>query len=569
MSDQVRLAKTLAQLGPERLAAIIASQDESSRNFSDLLELAEFLLRTKSIASRLAPLHRSEIETLIAGESSELLIQALLGDESGAFESARQIAIKLMARPEQTSFENLDVSYDSLESWRTGHSSAVSTGQFQLTAQSLGQTVLALRELVLSADRHWLRAVRNGLRKPDAVMFSEYIHFSPTEIQSLFGLAVSSGLIENDRERWVPSIVGKDWTTKNVTEALTWIYGQLEPDLSQLKGMETGTSVDGWLRGNFPLSQSDRNRVVLFGEFLALTEAGLATELLTSLLAGNLADLAKKLEESWPIVASRIVVQADQSLTIPGPLSPELHVELSRFADPLDIGLASRFRITQMSICRGLEAGLAKEAVTDRLVELSGSSLPQPVHYVIEDAARRLLAIRLQSANFGTEILFDDRIESIKVEREKLLQPVGFFRINELTLGSRLKPELILLALQEAGYPASKALVENRRKLEGLTIGTGGLLESEGASSHLLELAEQLIASGTPSADEHHLLRQLQSAFKNKIPITLTIRSRTGDLLSFTAIVTAVSDNRVRLRDHVADTERTIPLTSIVDWALG
>lgn len=555
MSDQLRLAKLLGTSPRDELAELLRINDALGKDFSDLLDLGGFLLQRKQLTSRLARLHRSQIFSLLAGATNPELKRNLLADEAGAFEVVTDLITKLLpANPPEVGAPHVETAELNSESVPS-----------QLLAQSIGQSMIALRELVLSTDRHWLKVIKQGLRKPDAVTFSEYIHFSAEEIQRLFALATAIGLILREDDRWVASEAGMAWLVQSDQNAWTQVLQHLDRDLDQLSEIRVGESLSSFIGREFPLFAAESNLVVKHGDQIGLSNSGKANHLLARVLEGNHAEVLAELSAAFPQPTERIILQADQSITIAGPISGLLHLELSTFADAVDIGLASRFRLSKLSICRGLESGLTASQIAGRLHELSGSELPQPVSYLLEDAERSLLNIKVGASGFGSVVDFSDRIDSLQLERDRALAPLGLFRTGEQQLASRLKSDVVWLAIRDAGYvavrvgPQGQLLSWKRNPRNDTTVDI----------DNALQVAERLLQTDTPELEEQNLIKQLQFAQKNRLPVQLTARLGNGEELSFSAMITGVSDTRVRAKDAVADTERTLPLTSILKWELG
>lgn len=551
MSDQLRLAKLLAQQPIPKLAAIMSDASLQGRAIGDLLELAGYLLQRKQLASRIESLHRDEIAILVTGGTTDGLRACLVADEAGSLDAASQLAFKLLA--EMTVNNEIPV-LDEIEDVPP-----------QLVAQSIGQSMIALRELILSSERHWLRVMKQGLRKPDAVMFSEYIHFTTEEIQQLFSLATALGMIQQEHERWVASAEGLSWASKPDQEAWVELLQNVDAHLQQLAGIGPGDDLSAFLTKHFPLLPVEKNLVARHGRLLGLAAEGRATPILVRIISGQMTSVLSELGAVWPQPTQKIIVQADQSITIAGPVSGEMHLEFSTFADAIDIGLASRFRLNKPSLSRGLETGLTAAEIDERLRGLSGGDLPQPVQYLLQDAERSLLNIKVQASAFGSVIDFVDRVDSLQLERDRALSPLNLFRTSEHQLASRLKRDIVWLAIRDAGYVAVR--VDSAGDLLRLEPEpTSNPLE---AADQFLSLAEALLKTGTPELDEQNLIKRLQFAQKNRLPVQMTVRLASGSELSFAAIVTGVSETRVRVRDAVADTERTLPLTSILNWELG
>lgn len=83
-------------------------------------------------------------------------------------------------------------------------------------------------------------------------------------------------------------------------------------------------------------------------------------------------------------------VQADHTIVAPGPVVPSVGRKLREIADIESRGHATVLRITASSVRRALEVEPDPTAWTDFLRSVSTKELPQPVSYLVADAARSL-----------------------------------------------------------------------------------------------------------------------------------------------------------------------------------
>ena len=83
-----------------------------------------------------------------------------------------------------------------------------------------------------------------------------------------------------------------------------------------------------------------------------------------------------------------VLVQADHTIVAPGPITPSVGRRLREIADIESRGHATVLRITSASVHRALETEADPNAWIDFLSSVSTKELPQPVAYIISDAAR-------------------------------------------------------------------------------------------------------------------------------------------------------------------------------------
>jgi len=120
--------------------------------------------------------------------------------------------------------------------------------------------------------------------------------------------------------------------------------------------------------------------------------AGGAEDTATSLLRALLDPTADPLavaEEVTPGTVERLIPQGDMTILAPGPLPRDLQTELDLLGDLESAGLASVYRVTDASLRRALDAGRTAEELRTWLADHTLGEVPQAIHYLIDDVARR------------------------------------------------------------------------------------------------------------------------------------------------------------------------------------
>jgi hypothetical protein len=118
-----------------------------------------------------------------------------------------------------------------------------------------------------------------------------------------------------------------------------------------------------------------------------LTDAGRA-------LAANAANaaLASAIESTLTPEVDHVHIQADHTMVAPGPLNPTVGRRLRMITDVESRGHATVFRLTNSSLKRALSVDPDPESWQRFLSEIGSKKLPQPVEYLITDAARKVPA---------------------------------------------------------------------------------------------------------------------------------------------------------------------------------
>lgn len=117
-----------------------------------------------------------------------------------------------------------------------------------------------------------------------------------------------------------------------------------------------------------------------------------------ALLTDDAAAVAEALGPLLPEPVDHILLQADLTAVAPGPLEPGLANDLHLVADVESRGGATVYRFSGDSIRRAFDAGWSAAEVHAFLTKASRTPVPQPLHYLVDDTARRFGTIRLGHA---------------------------------------------------------------------------------------------------------------------------------------------------------------------------
>lgn len=103
--------------------------------------------------------------------------------------------------------------------------------------------------------------------------------------------------------------------------------------------------------------------------------------------------------KSIPAPIDFFLAQADQTVTAPGPLTPELATDLALVADLESGGAASVYRVSETSVRRALDAGRTGTELVSFFTTHSKTPVPQSITYLIDDVARKHGQLRVGVAN--------------------------------------------------------------------------------------------------------------------------------------------------------------------------
>ncbi|MEY4042612.1 MAG: hypothetical protein RL529_179 [Actinomycetota bacterium] len=233
--------------------------------------------------------------------------------------------------------------------------------------------------------------------------------------------------------------------------------------------------------------------------------------------------------------------------------------------------MASTYRMSALSISHGLETGMTEDEIRGWLLELTEKPLPQPVDYLIREAAQRFGRLTVGAGELETKSVIRslDSILLAQILNESKLKPFAMYALPDGTIGCRFEPEMVYFGLREAGFSAvrvdtaGKVLSPRTPLVSSETVEAVSTVDQD-----IQRLREQEEKLGTePDGDD--LARSIQLAIKNKSIIVIGITSNTGAELEFTLEPIGFANGRLRAKDKKADIERTLPLANITRVSLG
>ncbi len=527
MSSLLALSKDLANLSAVELRALVSRSASAAQGCNDLLDLSRLLLSRRELEIRIRTLNAVELSNLKEAKPSKVLKQlALASDE--VFEEALALANELEPIP---------------------HKPALVHGN-SLTAY---ETMLCITELLFACERHWLGVIRAGIRSQDAKEIALKLKFTPKEVQQRFLLAMRAGLVTQQHERWVATEAGLEWLELERTQA--WL--KLAEPIWQLPEIDVQPgNLAQQLKEQYPLIDLGAIELLEFGAFLGLLDG---EEVLEPLTRPTLEKIAKAVAAELPKAEERLIVQGDLSVISPGPLSPALHRQLDSFAESEDLGLAARFRISNLTLSHALEIGMELSEIEKFLKKVSGKDLPQPVQYLFEEVKKRFGQLKVLVGEAGTIVESADTILITQIANESKLAGLMLSPIAAGQLASRLDAELIYFNLRDAGYQAvmfadGKVVSPRFRNFAPAENITG---------DSLLELCEKLLSGTSVEMQESDIMRQLQFALKNKLLVKLRVELQDGSEQEFELAPLGISANRLRGKDTEKEAERTLPISRI------
>jgi hypothetical protein len=586
MSELLRIASALRRASDADLKAVISQRLVNSSGLRDFFDLAESLSQPKSVASTVAGLPKTQIDALVA------IVEGREPEPKAAASLARMMLIERTAEGTYALFESTALCLQSLEAptFKDALPATAAPTQAEVDRDSgiaTFETLQALTELVFDVEQRYIREVgKKNVGLPDIKRLAQHVRQSNEFAREIYELANHADLIGLVAGRWQLGPQASNWLTwqpESRHRHLITVWRTLlgESSASELVASiravdEVGVvSLSNQLRANYPYADgsvaSGISRVVSLAERIGLSRDGWLSSWALAALDGETEGSANSASAFLPTPQRKLICQADLSLIAPGPLPTELEIAVRRFADTEQIGMASTYRMSALSISHGLETGMTEDEIRGWLLELTEKPLPQPVDYLIREAAQRFGRLTVGAGELETKSVIRslDSILLAQILNESKLKPFAMYALPAGTIGCRFEPEMVYFGLREAGFSAvrvdaaGKVLSPRTPLVSSETVEAVSTVDQD-----IQRLREQEEKLGTePDGDD--LARSIQLAIKNKSIIVIGITSNTGAELEFTLEPIGFANGRLRAKDKKADIERTLPLANITRVSLG
>ncbi|NBU22305.1 MAG: hypothetical protein EBS38_00020 [Actinobacteria bacterium] len=518
MSDLLALAAALRQLSPEQVAKYLPGNE----SVSDLLDLAKALLSKRELEKRIRRLCTKDLSDLRSGKATVSLQEQLLATDT-VFSDARSLVDELTP---------IALSYKPTSGQGAG-----------LTAY---QTLLALTELLFAFEKRLLIPVKAGLRAPDARELGETLKLSAIEVQTVYQLGVHCGFIHQATDRIHATRQGFGWL--ELDNEKRWLkLAKAVLDLPPLK-LRQEPLLDQ-LVAEYPLIDPNQFQAIRFSEILGLTENQIPTPELSE-------PSGKWISKELPETSDRFVVQGDLSLMTLGPISAKLHRQLDVVAQAEDLGLASRFRLSALTISHALESGMSAAEIR-KVLSKSIQPLPQPVEYLLAETDSRFGSIKIADLGTASVVRCQDPILRRQIIGESALRPL-MFELRDEVLFSRLDAELVYLNLRSCGYAAIR--VDEAGHVLPPRIAA---LELTSTERDLTAQARALMTKEATEPSGDDVMRQLQFALRNKLKVGVRVSYPDGSEREHLIEPLGLAGSRVRGRDTAKEAEITLPLSRI------
>ena len=525
MSSILPLVEKLREYSPSELAAVLGRM-VAAPSGSDLFDLARQLLGKRELESRLRRAGAKDLDQLSQGKATASSRELLLAGKEVFPES-----IELLGELEPLPTPRMTMAGSALSAY---------------------ETMLCITEILFALEQHWFDVMKTGLRAQDAKIVAEKFKWTNQDVQLRFRIAQRAKLVAAHEDRWVSTSRGVSWLSQDRKSAWLTLANACW-DLPKIK-LQTG-NVLSQLKAEYPLGDFRSLGILEFGAALGLINR---EEALEPLLAGSPQRAAAVLAKALPQSEKRLVVQGDMTIVAPGPLDAALHRQLDSFADSEDLGLASRFRISRLSLSHHQETGGKLEDVSKLLTKASGKDLPQPIGYAISQAKERFGELTV-AWDGVTRVSSKDPILLTQLRNEKSLYHLDFKLVSgELT--TKASTELCYFSLRECGYAA--VMLGDAGQVISPRF-TAAIKEEVEEQSELELKAQALLNDEQKAADPSEISRQLTFALKNKLKVHVSVEMPDGSQSKLLLTPLGIAGSRLRGRDEEKQAERTLPIGRI------
>jgi hypothetical protein len=582
MSEVLQVAKALAQSSDSELVRVVGIRVLPTNSFNDFYDFASALIKPQNIVGAISGLTRNQLiafskmqdNDFTDSDELESLAKLFLVLKTGAGRyqplEAAVTAFKQLVQPKFLA-ELKDAK--ELPKLVSGLDQRFIDSQAGLSAF---ETIQALTELVIELEQNYVREVGRGqVGLPELKRLALHLGRDVEYARLLYSLAQLSSLIGVSDKRWKVGAHYQTWLANTPEErwqqiAKTW--------LTQLGDTQTfGNSKTSNLKQSFadavPIAndvvRSHSSRLISLAELIGLSSSNEISSWFKPLLSGEFAKAVKLLKENLPATQNRIIIQADLTIIAVGPLPTAKELELRRFVETERIGVASTYRLNTLSVTYGLETGLTEKDIRDLLLELSGGALPQPVDYLIREAATRFGRLVLRETANGTLIQSTEEILLTQILNDSTLKTLSISKSTETTLETRFESEIVYYLLRDSKYAAirkdSKDQVVSSWRAAGSKVAT--LVQTSSVLEDIQKWREHdKRLSEAPEGQD--LVRQIEMAIKTKATIRVALQVN-GTAREFSIEPTGLANGRLRGKDRQADCERVLPLASITSVRLG
>ena len=189
-------------------------------------------------------------------------------------------------------------------------------------------------------------------------------------------------------------------------------------------------------------------------ELVGVTGRGALSSAGRALLAGD--GVEEAIGRLLPKPVDHVLLQADLTAVAPGPLEPGVGRLMQLSGDVESRGGATVYRFGPGSVRRALDAGWSADQLLADLTAASRTPVPQPLEYLVRDAARRHGRVRVGSAS--AYVRSDDESVLRELLADRRAAALQLRALAPTVLASPADPTTVLATLRELGLaPAAES----------------------------------------------------------------------------------------------------------------
>ncbi len=601
------------------LVAAMRARGLGVHGVKDFFDLAEAFLDSASIQQMLTRLDRATLAVLAAigqlteqrgaptAEDVAARLERITGEAptiASIDERAADVAALLLLEAELSRFVEYDSVRDQLRSWPAFglpglDDLAVASPPAglepvpdvdrrfvdRLAADRAFAAITSITELLSDIEREPARELaKGGVALPDTKRLANAMAVDLESVATFVSLAERAALLARESGSIMITEAGRSWLLESSRArwgslAGSW-FGRLPGDIRQLLGERThalwGQGLRGYIDWLYPAGGAWMDeRISTYtrdAELLGITANQAPSGPGSALLAEGVEAAETAMAALLPQEVEQVYLQHDLSIVAPGPLTPAVDARLRSLADVESRALASSYRVSTSSVNRAMASGETRQSLLGFLSAISLTGIPQPLDYLIGEAAGRYGLVRAGSIDGAPDarsyVASDDEhlLGTILVDQN--LSSLGLQRVSSTRATSRLALDVVFWSVSDSRYPV--AAEDSAGKIIALKRQRTARQQTTGAVDPIQSLIERLRLGGEPEPEETGqawMLRQLDVAIKARVGLTVSVKMPNGSIVDYQLEPTSVGGGRLRARDDKSQIERTLPLTSIA--ALG
>ena len=595
------LAGRLRSLSDEALGELLSVREVRAAGIHDFFDLADALLQPDSVQAALARLDRSTLETLAAlaeqGGTTSAALAASLGrpdaeSTDAALATAERLALVVLADATATPTQGL---VDAFAAWpdlglptlaqltaepAPPTLAAVSDTERattdRLAAERAFETTSEVAELLAELEHAPARELsRGGIALPDSRRLAAAMNVELDRVADLLDIAERAGLVARDAGHWIETDAGASWRGSSSGHRWALLAGawldRLPRDIRRILADRShsrwGDRLSDYTTWLFPAGgEWMADRIAVYtrdAALLGITADHSPSTPGSALLAAGIAAAAELMVGLFPPEVDKVYLQHDLTVVSPGPLAPPVDARLRGIADLENRGLASTYRVSAATLTLALASGETADGIRQFLSQISLTGIPQPLEYLLREAAARFGLVRVRATPDGRAGIHSTDptlLRTLLVDQS--LAALGL-RTEGDSLTSRFDRDVVFWSLTEARYPVAAEDEQGRIVVPRRRRTTAPRPSTPDATTELIARL-RLDSSEPADTQDAWLARQLDTAIRSKSAVTVTVRMPDGSTADYSLEPASVAGGRLRARDRAADLERTLPLSSIV-----